>query len=85
MDHYPFHDRRQEDPWRRQIERELHDLTERLEKNNMLLLDMLEVWDTLKGGVRAIQFLTKALKIIVGFVAAVAAAYTMWSQYTGGL
>lgn len=90
-------DRRHDDSWRRDIENELHrlndkldrtkdsqeDTNEKLEKNNMMMLEMLEAWDTIKGSMRAIEFLAKALKIIGVLSAGILGIWTTWQQFRG--
>lgn len=68
-------DRRGTDPWRQLVEHRLESVEEKLEKNNMMTREMLEAWDTVRGGLKALEFFARGAKLIGAFAAAIAAVW----------
>jgi hypothetical protein len=75
--------RRADDGWREHIEDRIDNMNENLAKNNMLLTEILDAWDAVKGGMRALEWLAKGLKIIAAIGVGVIAVYHFSSKLFG--
>lgn len=68
-------DRRKDDPWKADVSTRFQTLEEKLEKNNAMTAELLEVWDTIKGGLKALEGLVKVGTWVVKIGAGVAAIW----------